>query len=87
MGNGTFVGWIYRCISCTYFPSPLTSLFIAFSHSPNTTRLCRSVAYKLTAVLKLLPAYTALSPSSSSIRRIWLSLARRSDRAGAPVLI
>ena len=34
-----------------------------------------------------LPAYLAVSPSSSSIRSCWLYLATRSDRAGAPVLI
>src|SRR6185312_7872847 len=33
------------------------------------------------------PAYRAASSSSSSIRRSWLYLATRSDRAGAPVLI
>jgi hypothetical protein len=38
----------------------------------------------LTAVLKLLPAYTALLPSSSSMRMSWLNLARRSERHGAP---
>merc|ERR1740130_260985 len=34
-----------------------------------------------------LPAYTALSPSSSSMRMSWLYLALRSERHGAPVLI
>ena len=33
------------------------------------------------------PAYTAASSSSSSMRKSWLYLATRSDRAGAPVLI
>ena len=36
---------------------------------------------------KLTPAYLAFAPNSSSMRRIWLYLARRSDRQGAPVLI
>lgn len=36
---------------------------------------------------KLFPAYLALAPSSSSILRSWLYLARRSDLQGAPVLI
>jgi len=36
---------------------------------------------------KLLPAYLAEAPSSSSIRSIWLYLASRSLRHGAPVLI
>jgi len=36
---------------------------------------------------KFLPAYFALAPSSSSMRRIWLYLASRSLRHGAPVLI
>merc|ERR1719414_2043993 len=33
------------------------------------------------------PAYTALSPSSSSMRMSWLYFALRSERHGAPVLI
>mmetsp|Transcript_5336 Transcript_5336/g.14340 ORF Transcript_5336/g.14340 Transcript_5336/m.14340 type:complete len:429 (+) Transcript_5336:208-1494(+) len=33
------------------------------------------------------PAYTAFSPSSSSMRSSWLYLALRSERQGAPVLI
>merc|ERR1719401_584064 len=33
------------------------------------------------------PAYTHLSPNSSSMRINWLYLARRSERQGAPVLI
>merc|ERR1712151_136778 len=36
---------------------------------------------------KPVPAYVALPPSSSSIRRSWLYFARRSLRHGAPVLI
>ena len=36
---------------------------------------------------KCLPAYTAFSPSSSSILKIWLYFAKRSERQGAPVLI
>ena len=36
---------------------------------------------------KLLPANLAPDPSSSSIRKIWLYLAKRSERHGAPVLI
>ena len=34
-----------------------------------------------------IPGYTALAPSSSSMRRSWLYLATRSDLLGAPVLI
>ena len=34
-----------------------------------------------------IPGYTALAPSSSSIRRSWLYFATRSDLLGAPVLI
>lgn len=37
--------------------------------------------------LNFLPANLALDPSSSSMRRIWLYLAKRSERQGAPVLI
>src|SRR5207245_7354747 len=33
------------------------------------------------------PPYSARSPSCSSMRKSWLYLATRSDRAGAPVLI
>lgn len=36
---------------------------------------------------KFLPAYLASLPSSSSIRSIWLYLAKRSERQGAPVFI
>merc|ERR1712151_785506 len=36
---------------------------------------------------KPVPAYVALPPSSSSIRKSWLYFARRSLRHGAPVLI
>ena len=36
---------------------------------------------------KLLPAYLAAAPSSSSIRSNWLYFASRSLRHGAPVLI
>ena len=45
------------------------------------------VFYMLTAVRNFSPAKVALSASSSSIRKIWFSLAKRSDLAGAPVLI
>lgn len=36
---------------------------------------------------KVFPAYLAPAPNSSSIRRIWLYFANRSERHGAPVLI
>jgi hypothetical protein len=41
----------------------------------------------LDIVKRPIPAYTAVSPSSSSMRSNWLNMATRSLRAGAPVLI
>jgi len=45
------------------------------------------VADAYSGLRKLLPAYLAPAPSSSSIRSIWLYFASRSLRHGAPVLI
>lgn len=45
------------------------------------------IAYIYWGLRNDLPAYLAPAPSSSSIRRIWLYLARRSDLHGAPVFI
>jgi len=43
--------------------------------------------YRLTNVLKFSLVHTVWAPSPSSILRIWFSLDRRSDLAGAVVLI
>lgn len=49
--------------------------------------ICWGVLPSYCGLRKDLPAYLAPAPSSSSIRRIWLYLAKRSERHGAPVVI
>lgn len=70
-------------------PVRAPSLTVARPGVPDNqiSRVSSPPLYMVTAVRYLDPTKTALSPSSSSIRKIWFSLARRSERAGAPVLI
>merc|ERR1711972_588628 len=58
------------------------------NHRPQTSSVVSSAYAAIHAgFLHDFPAYTAWSPSSSSILMSWLYLALRSERQGAPVLI
>lgn len=80
--------------TCDYPSAVVTTCMYGVSHSSHPLRSSPQISpnpsftiYRLTAVRNLSPTNTALSPSSSSILRIWFSLAKRSDLQGAPVLI
>lgn len=68
--------------------TPLGNAFFSYSEVRLVILEFRSgIVVVYCGFLKFLPANLTPWPISSSMRRIWLYLAKRSDRQGAPVLI